>query len=145
VVLLLFGLAPTGILFKQAWQGGMPFLALGLASVFAGAFVTPVLLPFVPFRSFAVKGWIVGLLATFLTMGAAGGVPGQSAFLLAAVYLFFPALSSYIALQFTGSTTYTGMSGVNKELKIGIPLYIITAAVSLLLVVLFKLREWEVL
>lgn len=144
-VLLLFGLAPTGILFKQAWQSGMPFLALGLAAVFAGAFVTPVLLPFVPSRSFAIKGWIVGMAATLLTMQAVDGVPGQSAFLLAAIYLFFPALSSYIALQFTGSTTYTGMSGVNKELKIGIPLYIITTVVSLLLVVLFKLREWEVL
>jgi hypothetical protein len=145
VVLLLFGLAPTGILFKQAWQGGMPFLVLGLASVFAGAFVTPVLLPFVPSRSFAIKGWLTGLLITFLTMQALGGVPGQSELLLAAVYLFFPTLSSYIALQFTGSTTYTGMSGVNKELKIGIPLYIIITVVSLLLVVLFKLREWEVL
>ena len=59
--------------------------------------------------------------------------------------LFFPALSSYIALQFTGSTTYTGMSGVNKELKLGIPLYIIITAVSLLLMVLFKRHQWEVL
>jgi hypothetical protein len=144
-MLLLFGLAPTGILFKQAWQSGMPFLVLGLAAVLAGAFVTPVLLPFVPFRSFAVKGWIMGMLATLLTMQAVGGGTGQSAFLLAAAYLFFPALSSYIALQFTGSTTYTGMSGVNKELKIGIPLYIIITVASLLLLVLFKLREWEVL
>jgi len=85
------------------------------------------------------------MLATLLTMRAAGGDTKQSAFLLAAVCLFFPALSSYIALQFTGSTTYTGMSGVNKELKIGIPLYITTTVVSLVLVVLFKLREWEVL
>ncbi len=141
-VLVLFGLAPTGILFKQAWQSGMPFLALGLAAVLAGAFVTPILLPFVPFRSFAIKGWITGLLATFLTLQAVGGAPRQSAFLLAAAYLLFPALSSYIALQFTGSTTYTGMSGVNKELKIGIPIYIITTVLSLVLVVLFKIREW---
>jgi hypothetical protein len=144
-VLLLFGLAPTGILFKQAWLGGKPFLALGLAAVFAGAFVTPVLLPFVPFRSFAIKGWIMGLLATFLTMKAVGGDAGQSALLLAAIYLCFPALSSYIALQFTGSTTYTGVSGVNKELKLGIPLYIITAVTSLVLVVLFKIKEWGLL
>jgi len=145
VVLLLFGLAPTGILFKQAWQGGMPFLALGLTAVLSGALATPVLLPFVPFRSFAVKGWIMGLLATFLTLRAVDGDTRQSALLLAAVYLFFPALSSYIALQFTGATTYTGMSGVNKELKIGIPLYIIITAVSLLLLVLFKIREWGLL
>jgi hypothetical protein len=144
-VLLLFGLAPTGVLFRQAWQEGMPFLVLGLTAVFAGAFVTPVLLPFVPFRSLAIKGWITGMLMTLLTMLALGNRIEHNALLLAAIYLLFPALSSYIALQFTGATTYTGMSGVNKELKIGIPLYIITTAVSLLLVVLFKLREWEVL
>ncbi len=144
-VLLVFGLEPTGILFHPAWTSGLPFLALGLTSVFAGAFVTPVLLPFVPFRSFAIKGWIVGLLATFLSMKAVGGGAGQSAFLLAASYLLFPALSSYLALQFTGSTTYTGMSGVNKELKLGLPLYIITVVVSLVLVVLFKIREWGLL
>jgi CO dehydrogenase/acetyl-CoA synthase delta subunit len=144
-VLLLFGLAPTGILFKQAWQEGLPFLALGLAAVLAGAFVTPVLLPFIPFRSFAIKGWITGLLATFLTLQAVSGAPGQSAFLLVAAYLLFPALSSYIALQFTGATTYTGMSGVNKELKSGIPIYIISTVISLVLVVLFKIREWGLL
>jgi hypothetical protein len=62
--------------------------------------------------------------------------------LLAATYLFFPALSSYLALQFTGSTTFTGMSGVKKELKIGIPLYVGAAGVSLIMVIVFKLREW---
>jgi hypothetical protein len=144
-MLFFFGLSPAGILFKQAWQGGLLFLVLGLVAVFAGAFVTPVLLPFVPFRSFAVKGWIMGMLATVLTMQVLGGEAGRSIFLLTAIYLFFPALSSYIALQFTGSTTYTGMSGVNKELKLGIPLYIIITVVSALLMVLFKLREWEVL
>ena len=45
--------------------GGLPFLLLGLISVLAGAFLTPALLPFIPFRSFAVKGWIVGLATVF--------------------------------------------------------------------------------
>jgi hypothetical protein len=104
-----------------------------------------VLLPFIPFRSFAVKGWIVGMLMTVLAVKGFGIVDHDSMLLLSATYLFFPALSSYIALQFTGSTTYTGMSGVNKELKIGIPVYLGTAAVSTVLLVLFKLVEWRVL
>ena len=54
-----------------------------------------------------------------------------------------PALSSYIALQFTGSTTFTGMTGVKKELTIGIPLYIGAAAVALVLMIVFKIREWR--
>ncbi|NTW66908.1 MAG: acetyl-CoA synthase subunit gamma, partial [Nitrospirae bacterium] len=44
-VLVIFGLQPSGLLFKQAWNNGLPYLLLGLVSVFAGAFVTPVLLP----------------------------------------------------------------------------------------------------
>ncbi len=142
--LLLFGLEPSGILFKHAWSGGLPFLLLGLVSVIAGAFVTPVLLPFIPFRSFALKGWIVGLLMVLLAVRGSGIVDERNGLLLAAIYLFFPAASSYIALQFTGATTFTGMSGVKKELKIGIPVYLGAAVISLAFVVVLKLREWGI-
>ncbi len=141
--LLLFGLQPSGILYREAWFNGLPFVALLLVSVLAGAFVTPALLPFVPFRSFAIKGWITGLAMTALAVPGLG-FARQDPFLAAAAFLFFPALSSYLALQFTGSTTFTGMSGVKKELKIGIPLYIGTAVVSGILMILFKLREWGI-
>jgi hypothetical protein len=141
-ILILFGLQPAGILFKQAWSGGLPFLVFGLVSIIAGAILTPVLLPIVPFRSFAVKGWIVGILSLIAVMPFLGVSLKNSILLLAAVWLFFPALSSYIALQFTGSSTFTGMSGVKKELKIGMPIYIGTAGLSLILLILFKVKEW---
>jgi len=144
-IFLIFGIQPTGLLFKEAWSNGLPFLLLGLLSVFTGALVTPALLPFVPFRSFAVKGWIMGALSVFIATQYIGSTEVQNPVLLAAAYLFFPALSSYIALQFTGATTFTGMSGVKKELKFGIPLYIGAVSLSLILMVVFKLREWSVL
>ena len=143
-MLLLFGLQPQGILFKNAFFGGLPFLLLLLLAVVSGAFLTPALLPFIPFRSFAIKGWIMGLLSILFAVQGLGLVDGHNMLLLAATYLFFPALSSYIALQFTGSTTFTGMSGVKKELKIGIPLYVGAAGVSLIMVIVFKLREWGI-
>ncbi len=145
VVLLLFGLEPQGVLFARAWFGGLSFLLLGLLSVFAGAFLTPALLPFIPFRSFALKGWVMGLLAMGLVTPFALFTPDKNTALLVAAWLFFPALTSYIALQFTGSTTFTGMTGVQKELRIGIPLYLGVAVVSLVLVVVFKLQEWRVI
>ena len=143
-ILLIFGLQPSGLLFKEAWVNGLPFQLLGLLAVLTGALVTPVLLPFVPFRSFAVKGWIMGVLSVFVATRYIGLSGVQDPILLAVAYLLFPGLSSYIALQFTGSTTFTGMSGVKKELKIGIPLYIGAASVSLILIVVFKLREWGI-
>jgi acetyl-CoA decarbonylase/synthase complex subunit gamma len=143
-ILLTFGLQPQGLLFKQAWFGGLPFLVLALLAVLAGALVTPVLLPFVPSRSFAVKGWIVGVLSMFLALHFFRPISIQDPILLGVAYLLFPALSSYIALQFTGSTTFTGMSGVKKELKIGIPLYIGAASIASILMIVFKLREWGI-
>jgi acetyl-CoA decarbonylase/synthase complex subunit gamma len=143
-ILFLFGLQPSGILFKEAWSGGLPFLLLGLIAVFAGAFVTPVLLPFVPFRSFAIKGWIVGMLSVFPFMHVFSMIDRHDTILPIVAYLLFPALSSYLALQFTGATTFTGMSGVKKELKVGLPIYLGTAGISLVLMIVFKLREWGV-
>jgi hypothetical protein len=141
VVLFIFGLQPSGILFQQAWSGGLPFLLLGLLAVLAGAFLTPVLLPFVPFRSFALKGWTMGIVSMVAVTPFMVSVQ-NSIVLLVAAWLFFPALSSYIALQFTGSTTFTGMSGVKKELKLGVPLYIGAAGMSLVLLIVYKIKEW---
>ena len=144
-ILLIFGLQPQGLLFKEAWSNGLPFLLLALAAVLAGTLVTPALLPYIPFRSFALKGWIVGMVSVFLMVQSFNAPIMHNLLLQSVAYLLFPALSSYLALQFTGATTFTGMSGVKKELKLGIPLYFGAAGISLALLVLFKLREWEVL
>jgi CO dehydrogenase/acetyl-CoA synthase delta subunit len=144
-VLLIFGLQPSGVLFKDAWYQGLPFLLLGLLSVFIGAFVTPMLLPFVPFRSFAIKGWIMGMLSMAAVAPLTGLSMRNDVLLSLAAWLFFPAMSSYIALQFTGSTTFTGMTGVRKELRIGIPAYLAAAGLSLVLMIVYKLKEWELI
>ncbi len=141
-ILLVFGLQPSGVLFRQAWSNGLPFLLLALLSVLSGAFITPILLPFIPSRSFAVKGWIVGILSMLVVTMLMNPAILHNGPLLAAAWLFFPAMSSYIALQFTGSTTFTGMTGVRKELKISIPIYIGTAGTSLILLIFFKITEW---
>ncbi len=130
---------------QDAFAGGLPFLLLGLVSVLAGALLTPALLPFVPFRSFAIKGWITGLFAIFLSTKFIPFLVQHNTLLLIFTYLFFPMASSYIALQFTGSTTFTGMSGVKKELRIAIPAYILFSVVSFILLTMFKLTQWGIL
>lgn len=140
VVMAVAGVTPSGISFAAARAHGLPLAALGLVSVVSGAVLTPLLLPWLPFRSFAMKGWIMGLLAV---LAADGLMPGADGALLGVMkYLFFPLASSYIALQFTGSTVYTGTSGVQKELRYSIPVYIGGTVLSVLLLVALKMAQW---
>ncbi|HOD14848.1 MAG TPA: mercury methylation corrinoid protein HgcA [Spirochaetota bacterium] len=141
IILVLFGLQPSGILFKSAWLEGWPFILLCLTSVLAGAFFTPVLLPFIPFRSFAVKGLLAGTAAV-IPLVLLTPVGSGSIFLNASAITLFPLISSYLALQFTGATTFTTFSGVKKELKLWVPVYITGLAASVILLILYKIQSW---
>ena len=144
-ILAVFGLTPKGIIFWDAISGGLPFILLGFVSVMAGALVTPLLLPVIPFRSFAIKGWLAGLISVYFST-ILFPLPGQQNVLLVMIaYLFFPLVSSYLALQFTGSTTFTGMTGVKKELKISVPLYLGGTVLSIALLLVYKLSEWGII
>ncbi|MCG6550933.1 MAG: hypothetical protein L7F77_01300, partial [Candidatus Magnetominusculus sp. LBB02] len=134
-ILIFFGLHGTGVVFRDAFYGGAPFLLLGLAAIFTGAFITPLLLPAIPFRAFSLKGWITGLCAMFLLLKLFAAMPVS---LTVFAYLFFPAVSSFAALQFTGSTTFTGMSGVKKELKYAVFAYAFVVAASLISLIIYK-------
>ena len=144
-VLILFGLQPSGILFKDAAIGGFPFLLLGAGALLVGAFFTPILLPFIPFRSFALKGYSMGVAFLVAFLPTLMRSLDKNFYLLCAVFLFFPALSSFLALNFTGSTTFTNISGVKKELRIGIPIYITLSVLSVVFIVLYKINTWKIL
>ncbi len=136
IVLLIFGLTPEGIIFSKSFSDGGSILALGILTVLSGALLTPVLLPFIPFRAFSLKGSLMGLIV----IGAGVGWFMSEAHwsLLTACLLWFPLASSYIALQFTGSTTFTGMSGVERELRIGFPVYIGASVITVTLLLTYK-------
>jgi hypothetical protein len=139
--LLVAGLTPSGVVFGKAWADCRPLLLLGLAAVFAGSFLTPLLLTLVPSRSFAVKGWLAGMVV-LAAASPFSGVYKTAGPVQAFALLFFPLASSYLALQFTGSTVFTGMSGVKKELRFALPVYVSGAVASLALLVAVKLGEF---
>jgi hypothetical protein len=144
IILVIFGLQPTGVIFYNAWFEGWSYLLLCLVAIVIGALITPLLLPFIPGRSFALKGWITGAatVVPLVTLTPAGG---NSMFLKASALVLFPLLSSYLALQFTGATTFTTISGVKKELKLWLPIYIAGLAISLILLILYKLESWRLI
>jgi hypothetical protein len=107
-----------------------------LGAVVAGCVLTPALLPWIPGRSFAWKGWLLGLLwSTAVILYSFPAVP--SGWTKALVYLLIlPALSSYLAVNFTGSSTFTSLSGVKRELKVALPAAIISAGLGVVLLFL---------
>ncbi len=142
ILLAVFGLQPEGILFKPIWNLGIPFLGMGVVSILVGAFFIPLFLPYIPFRSFAFKGAFVG---TALCMGSYPLIRAAldaNFWLIASAYLFFPALISYLSLNFTGATTFTNRSGVTIELRVAIPVYIAAASLAGLFIVIYKLTIW---
>jgi hypothetical protein len=96
--------------------------ALGgyVGAVLTGVAVAPVLLPFIPGRSFAVKGALAGLVfsAGFYLIAGSGlwSLPATLA-----CFLALPAVSAFYTLNFTGCTTYTSRSGVQKEMRLALP------------------------
>ena len=106
------------------------FAALA-GSVFAGSVMVPVLLPLIPGRAFAWKGWLAGLVCTTWANGVSKGFEKGNRLLSAGRLLLFPAVSSYLAMNFTGATTYTSPSGVRKEMRKALPFITVAAAAGL--------------
>ncbi len=140
-ILAFFGLQPHGILFAAAWNEGRAYILFLFTAIGTGAIVTPALLPFIPFRSFALKGWLVGA-AAIAPLVLATSLSGESFTYRISALIIFPLLSSYLALQFTGASTYTGPSGVRRELKLSLPVYVTGAIGALIFLVFHKLQTW---
>lgn len=115
-------------------HGLFSVLAL-LAAILAGAVLTPLFLPWLPGRAFSVKGLSLGVI--FAAMGVAcyygGWITRVDNLDVLAWVLLIPALSAYLAMNFTGASTYTSLSGVRKEMRWALPLEIGAGVVGMIL------------
>jgi acetyl-CoA decarbonylase/synthase complex subunit gamma len=110
------------------------FAVLGMFSgVVAGAIATPLLLPWLPGRAFSVKGIVPGLVAAAAVPAWRGHLPGASLSGPEAVgwTLMIVAIASYLAMNFTGASTYTSLSGVRKEMRFALPAQVAAVIVGL--------------
>jgi hypothetical protein len=117
---LLSGIGADFFSFKAAWFRGITLAAACLAGVFAGAVAVPAILPWLPVRSFSLKGAIAGVVAglgiVWLFWNRVNGWESL------ALMICTGAISSYLAMNFTGSTPFTSPSGVEKEMRKAIPI-----------------------
>lgn len=119
-VFLLSGIDSNLFSLSASGSRGLTALAAYGAAVLTGAVAAPALLPWLPGKAFSVKGAVTGLAggaAIVWLFRNVLNVPGA-----AALMLFALAVSSYVAMNFTGATPFTSPSGVEKEMRRAIPL-----------------------
>jgi acetyl-CoA decarbonylase/synthase complex subunit gamma len=106
----------------QAIRAALPILGGALA----GAVLTPALLPWLPGRSFSAKGAWAGGLYLLVLAGIAFWNPSLRPNWsdLAAWLFLIPAVASFVGMNFTGSSTYTSLSGVRKEMSVAVRLQV---------------------
>jgi hypothetical protein len=107
--------------------GGPLASAAVVTAVLAGVVLFPILLPWLPTRDFSSQGFILGgavalpfALAAFLRDPDAAWwlrLAGALAYLLP-----LPSVTAFLALNFTGSTTFTSRSGVRREIFTYVPI-----------------------
>lgn len=124
------GISPELFSISAAIDRGKDLLLASLVAIAAGAVATPLLLPWLPFRQFWLKGALLGALAATLFVTFNHGMGGGD---LLALFLWIVGLSSYLAMNFTGCTPFTSLSGVEKELRRGLPFQITTATLAMVI------------
>jgi hypothetical protein len=119
---------------------GMPAALGAVAAVLAGTVLFPALLPFIPTRDFSTKGLVLGGVVALPFAWAVSGdpaLPGWANALLAlAPLLLMPAVTAYLALNFTGSTPFTSRTGVKREIFRYVPVMAAMALSGVVLVLL---------
>ena len=112
------------------------FTALAFFSaIVMGAILTPLLLPWLPGRAFSLKGFSLGLITAFVLVAFRFNELNTWTVRLEGLawVLLIPAVSAYLAMNFTGASTYTSLSGVKKEMRYALPVQIGAAVMGLIL------------
>lgn len=135
IFFLLAFLGNSGGIWTNSLRHGFLAAVAILAAILAGAVLTPLLLPWLPGRAFSLKGLSLGVLAvaTLIVFGWNGWVRWTGRLEILAWVFLIPAASAYLAMNFTGASTYTSLSGVKKEMRWALPLQIGAGIVGMIL------------
>jgi len=143
VLFILGGIGgPQGFWANTVNHGLLAVIAL-LGAVIGGAVLNPLLLPYLPGRAFSVKGISIGVIIAFLLLYIWGinlqTWAGRAESL--AWLLIIPAVAGFLAMNFTGCSTYTSLSGVKKEMRWALPVQIAASAAGFLIWITSRLIQ----
>jgi acetyl-CoA decarbonylase/synthase complex subunit gamma len=133
ILFILGGIGSPAGFWANAFNYGLFAVVAFFCAIIAGAIINPLLLPYLPFRAFSLKGFVLGLVAAIILLYLRGInlQTGTGRIESLAWILIIPAVSSYLAMNFTGCSTYTSLSGVKKEMRWALPIQIATLVCGL--------------
>ena len=133
VFFLLSGFNSAGYSVAKLFSSGFIAVICFVLAFISGTILTPLLLPFIPGRAFSLKGFniIIPIFILILQFSTAF----QELFVVEKVawFLLMTSISSFFAMNFTGASTFTSLSGVKKEMRFAVPLQIIGFLVGFIL------------
>ena len=134
-LLLLSGVGTDLYSMDRVAHFGIANAVFVLIAALCGAVFPAILLPWLPGRAFSEKGAFAGIIPMLGLVLLRSLHPEifHNWLSFASWLLFFPAVSSFIGMNFTGSSTYTSLSGVKKEMRIALPVQIGAAVCGLVL------------
>jgi hypothetical protein len=109
-------------------MGGLVPALMAITVVLAGAVLFPILLPWLPTKDFSSKGIVLGVIVSLpfiVNMVIMGTDPFwiMAIFAIAYALLMAPGVG-YLALNFTGSSTFASRTGVKREIFRYIPIMV---------------------
>ena len=105
-------------------------LVMLMLSIVSGAILFPMILPIRAYKMFYKNGILISLAINgFVAIN-------HLSFFMVGWYILCSAYSGYLALNYTGSTTFTSLSGVKKEMEEGVPVLSVICIISGVLLIL---------
>ncbi len=133
---ILNGLNKEGYSFNTAFSVSITSTINLIFAFLGGVVIGPLLLPWLPGRSFSIKGFFAGLFLFIISFLCK--FTENNLLEIIAWFLLITAISSFLTMNFTGASTYTSLSGVKKEMRFAVPLQIIFAVIGFILWIISK-------
>ncbi|MGB8310193.1 MAG: mercury methylation corrinoid protein HgcA [Methanoregula sp.] len=110
-----------------------------VTAVLAGTVLFPALLPIIPTRDFSTKGFILGIIVALpfsVFFALVKGMSGVAQIFTGLIpLLIIPPVTAYLALNFTGSSTFTSRTGVKKEIFRYVPVMVLMISMGIVLAI----------
>jgi len=135
IVFVLDWVSDGGINIGRVFLDYIPFLS----AVIAGGIAVPLFLPFIPARSFSIKGLMAGIVAA-VSVNAYFHPPLVNGIFN---FLLITTTATLFGLTYTGSTPYTSVSGVTREVKLAFRILMPLLVVSIFGELALKLSQSE--